>query len=915
MQSSGAQQKQSDVQSQWQHDAFISYSRKNEAFADCLERALAGYAPPKGLVAPQRRLKIFRDKQDFTGTEYHRSLEKHLTDSAKLILICSPEATQSQYVNDEIRQFARLKGPAGIIPVLCSGIPNNEAKPGQESQRAFPSALCDLMAMPLAADFRGFVPKKNKINSRIYRDAWYTTLANIYDLPRAEIEERDKKRRQRTRRITVSVTAAILCLIAVAAIIAWRSRLQAQKEARDAAQLQYIGNIVRAQQAYAVTDLPGMRNLLQAVMPASTDPADDFRGFEWYYLWRLNQSTASTIIANDCDAKALAFSPDGKLFAMGGEDGTVKLWSTDSRKELGRMPAPGGAVKGLAFSPDGKILATAAANSPVKLWDMNSRTLAGEIKELGNSVEGVAFSPTAPVLAGVGYENFDKMVRVWDMQSQRVVATFKGDGTASASNRFVAFSPDGATLALSSGFGVELRRLQSGEKIAAFDGPGIYVTTIAFSPNGKTLIAAADNGKLLFFDLKTRHKSGTLDAHQDYVSSLAFSPDGRSFVTASADKTIKLWDAASHELRTAWKGHTAMVEAISISTDGRTLVSVAQDKTVRLWDVSARTDYEEKGDLDILMQSIAPSPRDNRLALASASTVVVWDPSARKELARLPNHSESIASVAFSPDQKTIAIGSGKTVELWDTISGNVEALSAHTDQVYGLAFSPDGKWLASASEDHTVRIWNMSARRAAPLSLTGYAKAVTAVAFSPDSKTLATGSNDGTVKLWDVGSWHEIASSPAFAALPSTDDVTQQPLVTAMSFSPNAELLAAASADGTAILWRVTSRTLQKIGPLAGHTAGINSLAFSPDGRTIATASSDTTVKLWRASLLRELITINEPKSGKEVPHFIEGSENQVAAVAFSSDGKFLVTGMNDGTVRFRRAATSSEVVTDAQK
>ena len=194
MQQSGAEQ---NVESQWQHDAFISYSRKNEVFADCLEKALASYSPPKDLPAPQRRLKVFRDKQDFTGTEYHRSLEKHLTDSAKLIVICSPEACQSEYVNDEIRQFARLKGVSGIVPVLSFGIPNNEVKAGQEAQKAFPAALCELMAMPLAADFRGFTPKTNKINRGLYRDAWYTTLANIYDVPRAEIEERDQKRQKR----------------------------------------------------------------------------------------------------------------------------------------------------------------------------------------------------------------------------------------------------------------------------------------------------------------------------------------------------------------------------------------------------------------------------------------------------------------------------------------------------------------------------------------------------------------------------------------------------------------------------------------------------------------------------------------------------------------------------------------------
>ena len=105
------------------HDAFISYSRKNEVFASRLEKVLESYKPPSGLQAPQRHLEIFRDKQDFTGNEYHASLERHLKDSAKLIVICSPEACQSEYVNDEIRQFARLKSPDDIIPILISGIP------------------------------------------------------------------------------------------------------------------------------------------------------------------------------------------------------------------------------------------------------------------------------------------------------------------------------------------------------------------------------------------------------------------------------------------------------------------------------------------------------------------------------------------------------------------------------------------------------------------------------------------------------------------------------------------------------------------------------------------------------------------------------------------------------------------------
>ena len=184
-----------------------------------------------------------------------------------------------------------------------------------------------------------------------------------------------------------------------------------------------------------------------------------------------------------------------------------------------------------------------------------------------------------------------------------------------------------------------------------------------------------------------------------------------------------------------------------------------------------------------------------------------------------------------------------------------------------------------------------------------GHAKPVTAISFAPDGRTLATGSDDRSVKLWDVASGRELASAAALpAAAPAGPD--DHP-VTAVQFSPDGQMLAASAIDGTVTLWRTSARTLEKVATLAGHTAAVNDIAFSPDGRTIATASADTTVKLWHAALFRELITLKEPKRNRnDLPEFLRGTENQVTAVAFSRDGKTLITGLMDGTVRIRAAA-----------
>lgn len=216
------------------HDAFISYSRKNEAFARELQRALENFKPPKDLKAPQRYLEVFRDKEDFTAGEYFQNLEKNLKVSAKLIVICSPAARASQYVNDEIRRFAQNRGADQIIPILFAGIPNNEAKPGQEQEMAFPEALCEVMQMPLAVNYLDFDVQKDKITKGIFADSWYTTLANVYEISRSEIEQREKRRRIRARRILLSTLTASVAVLSVLLIFALVSRNQAVIEKKNA---------------------------------------------------------------------------------------------------------------------------------------------------------------------------------------------------------------------------------------------------------------------------------------------------------------------------------------------------------------------------------------------------------------------------------------------------------------------------------------------------------------------------------------------------------------------------------------------------------------------------------------------------------------------------------------------------------
>jgi WD40 repeat protein len=910
--------------------AFISYSHQDRAWADWLHKALETYRVPRRLVGrahwsgnlPRRLAPIFRDRDELpSSANLSGEINNALRQSRYLIVVCSPQAVASRWVNEEVKYFKSLGRSQYVLPLVIGGEPDALLKPGSGLAECLPPAvryeldasgeISQRRAEPIAADARG--GKDGRANAKL------KLIAGLINVGLDELKQRERQR-QFWRR--VSAAAAVVALTVLAGL-GWRWQQAEKHRALEAQALQTrIAQLYEngRQELLAHNEARAAVYLNEAYKLGVDTPALRFmlaRAMRVVDAQVLRVQTGSAVIQ-------VGLSPDGNRFFTIGQDLVLRIWDGYSGRQLHQYSLAGGADFVFArYSVKGKwiwihTLASSHQSLRLRILSADTGMLARDLK-LGGFFHDAFTEPIDDHDRLVAYLKPDRSIAVeeldgrlsWHLSGQYAMAHFCRDRRA-----LITGAEQGE---------VTLRAYVSGQVLRRFTGLHGAVVALDSSAGCKTLAAGSDQGEVRLWNVADRSVLMT-GGHPQAIIDVQLNSAG-SRLTSQTRGGVNVWSGHNGALLFAAKFFDPVNVIAATSPEGTLLASIRSSRLVVTDPVQGQDLYTLDGHLGAA-RNFNFGSLDTQLASAgSDGSVVLWKlPEKLTEVFRIdarestastvpasvevqadfnhrgdaffyggnhgagalqgvkawriaPSDQEgAISAIAFSPNDRILAIGqrdrkfrlrdagSGAVLAEWPALGGRVRALS----------YSPHGDLLATVVHERTLR----SSLRQIPggKELAHFdIDWPKAQVFSPDGKTYAVGFL-GAIKLWDVGQ----GTFRWATQLPAGE--TEDGKIAVVAFSPDGKTVLAVQAQKHAYLLSVVDgKVLHTIDiPAAG---GLFAAALSADGSHIAFGDFGKSVFVW------------QPDTGQV--HTLLGHTGEIRSLSFSPEGALLLSAGSDGVIK----------------
>lgn len=581
------------------------------------------------------------------------------------------------------------------------------------------------------------------------------------------------------------------------------------------------------------------------------------------------------------------------------------------RVEVRANVLPNQGFSSASFSPEGKYVLVGDPIGGTQLWDAATGRLIRNFKAgktvARRYVNSTAMSLRSRLIAGV---DRDGVISVWDAATGRLVRTIEGP----AGQANIAFAADGRQLlALGQDEKIRLWDTTTWRLARTFDAKDTQgLTEFVLSPDGRFMaVILKDETAVRVFDIATGRAIATLAGHTS-VNAIAFSADARRIATGSGknpgdgklvalDPTVRVWDLPTGQLKQILQGHAAPARTVAFSADQSRVVSLSEDGAIKTWDA-------QTGDLTASVTAPVGDRGEWRLSPDAMSVLVqtkgealeILNVSTGKVVHKLGAELESITTTQIAAARNQLLVGGmlpagdqNHDARVWNLTTGQLTSSWKFEGAVApptAVVFSPDGTLAASGNsvaegQEGTIRIWDVANARVIR-KLEGRPKTA-GLAFSVDGARIAAAEADGTLTVWDVTTGVELWHIDLPEDVGRPDDVW-------LAFALQTNQLIHGSGIHVLVIDAATGRIRRTIQHREDYS--ISSIALSPDGRRVIVADRawDTNVKIWDTQTGRRVFTL-------------KGHEDAAWAVAYSPNGKLVVSGGADGTARIFDAATGA--------